>query len=306
MSLTNPSTLNDILGTSSIPENNDTDLEDKGADTGKDTDTNADDKLDSSEETLKTDLDDQDKDNAGKGKSDDKDGKKAPPYHKDPDFQRMKAERDEAKKAQDALREEMSELRGTTNALLEMVKGKAAGAEGADNTDGEYVDITEKTDDELTEWQARDPKGYAANLLAQIKAETQAEQVHAKARNANRETYEEYVKDNPDFETMWKNKEIQGFMAKHPGHNPLSAHMKLTKEKRIQTAVEAALKDHGKKIEKNIRAKYKAGTLGGGATASRVAFSEEEASELKDTKSHGGKVATIADRLRSMRAASGT
>jgi hypothetical protein len=307
MSLTNPSTLNDILGTSSIPENNDTDREDQSKDTGKDTDTNADDKLKSSEETLKTDLTDEDKGKAGKGQSDEGGEEKLTPFHKHPDFQRMKDERDEAKKGQENLREELSEVKGTVNALLEMVKGgKAAGADGADGVEGEYVDITEKSDEELSEWQARDPKGYAANLLAQAKAEYRAETAHASSQNANRSTYDQYVKDNPDFETMWQKKEIQGYMQKHPGHNPMSAHMQLTEKARVQKAVEAALTEHGKKIEKNIRAKYKAGTLAGGTAATRVAFSEEEAPELKDTKAHGGIVSTIAGRLRSMRAASGT
>jgi hypothetical protein len=301
--ITSQSTLKDILGDSStLGGGNESTINDQGKDESPNTDKGDDDKPSSGEEKIAGQ--DEDKGKAGKGQPDEDGEGKLTPFHKHPDFQRMKDERDEAKKGQETLRGELSEVKGTVNALLEMVKGGKAA--GADAVEGEYVDITEKTDEELSEWQATDPKGYAANLLAQARAEYRAETAHSKTQNASRETYDQYVKENPDFETMWQKKEIQGYMQKHPGHNPLSAHMKLTEEARVQKAVEAALTEHGKKIEKNIRAKYKAGTLAGGTAATRVAFSEEEAPELKDTKSHGGIVSTIAGRLRSMRAASGT
>jgi hypothetical protein len=310
--ITETTTLNEILGTSSVTENNDTDREDQGKDKGKGADTGADDKSKPPEGALNTDdLDDEDKDKTGKGKLDDGKGEKekAPPYHKDPDFLAMK-ERNEARaeKAEAeviSVRGELAELKGTVTALLEISKGKGP---DIDKDDPGYKDLTTMSAEEISEFQATDPVGYAANLAAQIEDEIIKKMGHKEAvkateetQNASRATYDQYVKDNPDFETMWKKGEIQDFMKKNPGHNPLSAHMKLTEEARFNKALDTRVK----KIEKDIRAKLKGGTLRGSGGAPRAALSEDDPM-LKDPNKYGGRTAVQAERLRQMRAGAGT
>lgn len=314
--LSTESTLNEIAGVSSTAAEKDAVNDDLDKDKGAGADTDDDkDKSASREEKNVDGHKDGDEDAEGKDKKDtdieDDDKSKAPLYHKDPEFQRMKKERNEAREEVSALKEELAEFRGQMSTLMDLVKaGKAGkGAEDGDGEEGDYKDITAMSEEELSEWQSRDPKGYAANMLAQVRAELTAEQrnntareAQERTREANRKTYDQYVKDNPDFETMWKKGEIQRYIEKHPGHNPLSAHMALTMGARL----EEAIKKKEKEIESNIRAKLKAGTLDGrGSTGIRRMASADDVAELKDTKSKGGIVSAIADRLKAKRAATG-
>jgi hypothetical protein len=301
MQIATEETLNEILGTSSVSEgkgSNDSAATDQGHEEAH-----------SSEGTLNTD--DQGGDKAtgstdGGGDAPDQgdtkgadgtsdEGDKQKPYHENPLTQRLLKERNEA-------RERAARLEGRLEAIEEArteVKGKGDGADGGDLG---YIDITTKTEDELVEWQARDPKGYAANILAQAKAEVKGELVSDSNKEAQerskaevRKTYETYAAKNPDFKEMWEDGKIQEYMRTHPGHTALSAHMEMTEPARFARAVKAKEKE----IEGNILAKRRAsGGLGVGGGGPRKGFTHTEDPALKDTKAGGGLVATIANKLR--------
>lgn len=288
--LTEESTLNDILGVSSAPDDSTTDASTaQGHDGGVSSDVTLNTQGAGSEDTGSNDGEpDDQKDAAG----DDKGGE---PYHKDPLNQRLLKERNEA-------RERAARLEGRLEALEAQAKAKT---DQDDPTGGlGYIDISEKSEDELIEWQARDPKGYAANLLAQAKAEVYGEiksdttkEAAKTEREAVRRAYEGYVEKNPDFKDMWEAGEIQEFMRKNPGHTAMSAHMAMTEETRIEKAIKAKEKE----IEKNLLAKRRAGGglgVSGGGPRGRMPVEDPA---MKDTKAGGGFVTVMANKLRLMR-----
>jgi hypothetical protein len=223
-------------------------------------------------------------------------------YDKDPDWQRMKAERDEAvlKAAQ---------LQGVIDAGIKGTTGEGAAAVAATGEGPApilpYKDITKMSKEELIEWFEDDPVGYEANRFAQFLHEaevirTQREE-GAKRANTVKETFDSYVKENPDFQDRWASGEIKRYMETHPGHNAISAHMMLTKEKegeRTQTLVDKAVRDAVEKERANFRAKRNADTIGDGAGSIKPGSGGDE---LKDTNSQGGLVSAIAGRLSRMR-----
>ncbi len=324
MPLATESTLNEIAGISSVSAEGAAGKDGQGDDKGKGADLNPDGTPKSSDGTLKSDghedaagkeKEGAEKKTDGNGEGGETEDGKAPPYHKDPDFQRMKKERDDARAKFTNVEKELAEIKGNFTTLMELVKaGKTGG--GADTGGDEtlpFKDVTKMSEDEIAEWQAQDPKGYTANIMAQVRYEIEnglkaKDEIKAKqaAQEASKATYEKYANDNPDFETMWNDGTIKDFMKKNPGHTPISAHMALTQDDRINKAIEKAIAAKEKEIEKNIRAKFKAGTLGGGGSFVPTVRESEIAPELRDTKKHGGIITTLVDRLKQRRAASGT
>jgi hypothetical protein len=245
-----------------------------------------------SEETLTTDEGGE----AGKETSgEDKvagDGKPLP-FHKHPDWQRILTERDEAKKEAEAIKAEIAALKTVREEV----------PQGPRYNGPAYVDITTKTNEELAEWQQEDPKGYAANLYAQIKAENwheqQREMGQKNAQERIRSTFDDYRGKNPDFDKMWQSGEIPKFMQANPGHNAISAHQMLTMEARIKEATDKAAKEAEAKVIANQKAKRSAQVLGGGPAVTGGGKSEDAA--INDTKSHGGKISVIARNIIEMR-----
>lgn len=165
-----------------------------------------------------------------------------------------------------------------------------------------FVDITQMTDDEISEKLATDPKWFAANMYRQIReevvADLRAEERAAKQQEMTRKTYETYEKENPDFVSMWQKGEIQKFLETHPGHNPISAHMVLTREAREREKIAQAKKEAEEEVEKRFRAKQKAAVLGSGPSATGRPSLDKE---LANTKDKGGFVNVMAERLRLLR-----
>ena len=170
-----------------------------------------------------------------------------------------------------------------------------------------FVDITQMTEEEITDKLATDPKWFAANLYRQIREEVvsdiRAEEKVAKEQDMTRKTYESYEKENPDFVTMWQKGEIQRFMENNPGHNPISAHMVMTRESRVKEAIEQAKKDAEAEVEKRFKSKQKASVLGTGRAATGRPPID---TTLADTKTHGGFVNVWAEKLRQMRSGANT
>lgn len=222
-------------------------------------------------------------------------------YDKDPDWQRMRQERDEARKEAEAVRLEKARLEGR----LEAAPEKKVVPESLP-----FKDISTLTAEQIREWQEDDPKGFAENLkLAAIheatrtlREEYQAQQARDREQGSLQKTYVKFEEKNPDFTEKWNSGEIVKFIEANPGHNPISAYYELTHEARLAAAVAEATKKAEEEVTKRFQAKKKATVLTGGAS-SMVRTDDDPA--LSNTKAHGGLNAVLADKLAQMRRASG-
>jgi hypothetical protein len=294
----NTGTLNeDGLGQSSSPDQPNIDLDstniigtlpesiDDGPISGK-----------SSEETLKTDEGEEGEVKAGEGPGPDGEGKPEP-YHKDPAWQRIIKEREEAREEAAKIKAEVQSVKAEMEAL------KTVRTPPQTEEKLPYIDITTMEVEKLQEWQMEDPKGYAANLYAQMRYELRKEEEQRvgkeRFKSSIASTFEDYKSKNADFDPMWQKGEIQRFMQEHPGHNAISAHQMLTMETRIKEATDKAAKEAEAKAIANQKAKRSAQVLGG---APAVAGGDKGIDEaFKDTKSHGGKASVLAKRIIEMR-----
>jgi len=265
--------------------------------------------LDASKETIKQDAED-----AGKGedkttpepKKDATSEGDETRFDKHPRWQEMLREREEAKKAVEQERIARAKLEGELEALKRQTQVEKPPVKA------DYKDITALTAEEIAEWQATDPKGFAANMYAQVKAEAmtqmqeslKAEREQEKQRISIEKTYKEFEDKHKDFKPMWDSGEIVRFIEANPGHNPISAYHAMTYETRMQKAIEEArakaIKETEEKVNKNWQAKRTARVLGAGPSG---AGTETEDKELKDVKTQGGLYNVLAKRLDRLRAA---
>ena len=229
-------------------------------------------------------------------------------FDQHPDWIRMKEERDAAVL-------ESAKYKGMVEGISQ-VKGleKVAGDAPVDELPKPlipYKDITKMSKEELLEWMEDDPQGYEANRFAQFMHERDIidyQRNREMQKNTSvKGTFDQYEKDNPDFKQMWDSGEIKKYMADHPGHNAISAHMMLTKEaarksldEKIKEAVDKAIKETTEKVTADFRAKRNAQTIGDGPGGVKMGGANED---LKDTKTQGGLVSALAVRLQKMRAA---
>ena len=265
--------------------------------------------LNPSKETLK-----QEDEDAGKGKD-----KTTPEPKKDatsegdetrfdkhPRWQEMLREREEAKKAVEQERIARAKLEGELEALKRQTQVEKPPVKA------DYKDITALTAEEIAEWQATDPKGFAANMYAQVKHEAlmkmqedfRAEREQEKQRISIEKTYKEFEDKHKDFKPMWDSGEIVRFIEANPGHNPISAYHAMTYEARMQKAIEEArakaIKETEEKVNKNWMAKRQARVLGTGPSGPGA---DTEDKELKDVKTQGGLYNVLAKRLDRLRTA---
>jgi hypothetical protein len=220
-------------------------------------------------------------------------------FDKHPRFQKIMAERDEA-------RLQAARLEGK----IESISPKVDTAKPAALP---FKDIRGLTAEQIREWQDEDPKGFADNLRAQstheakeaIRAELRTREASTKEYNDLKKTYDNFEKKNPEFRKMWDAGEIVAFIEKNPGHNPISAYLEMTgdtitakHQKAIEEAVAKAKKETEDEVTKRFAAKKKATTLTG-SPAGVVQQGEDPA--LSDSKKHGGRTSVLADRLRALR-----
>jgi len=227
-------------------------------------------------------------------------------FDKHPRFQQIMKERDDERRARERLEAQMEILAKVVDAPPDVQGGKPK------EEDLPYRDIGKMTEEELAEWQANDPKGFADNLAAKIKHELLTD-MHRQAeattrRTATEQTYAKFGEKNTDFRARWDSGEIKKFIDQNPGHNPMSAYHEIISEEReksvqtrIDEAVAKAKADTEKEVLARIQSKQKATVLGPGPAINPVR--NEVNPELQDTKRHGGKVTVLADMLRSMRRA---
>lgn len=171
--------------------------------------------------------------------------------------------------------------------------------------DGEplFKDISTMTAAEVREWQEDDPIGFAKNTeemtLFRISARAQQGQ-RDEIRKATfaeiGKTFDEYAKNNPDFNEMWEKNELQAYMQAHPGNNAISAHMILTEQKRLAAIVAKTVKETESRVIKNFQAKKNATVINPG-TISRSAGDDGVDPALKNTKQFGGIHSVLANKL---------
>jgi hypothetical protein len=190
---------------------------------------------------------------------------------------------------------EKSPVSSSDNQSLEIPTGE----------DGEplFKDITTMTAAEVREWQEDDPIGFAKNLeemtlfrISQKAHQSQQAEIRKATVAEISKTFDEYAKDNPDFNEMWEKGELQAYMTANPGNNAISAHMKLTEQKRIDAAVAKAVKETEERVIKNFQAKRNATVIDAG-TVSRTAGEDGIDPALKNTKQFGGLTSVLANKL---------
>ena len=164
-----------------------------------------------------------------------------------------------------------------------------------------YTDVTQVEDEKLIEWFNDNPKQFMSNLYSQmrheLRQELEQETGQKRAQDGFKRTMDSYREENKDFDDMWQKGEIKKFMDENPGHNMISAHQMLVKEKRLAEAVERARKEERENIIKQVKAKRHASVLGSGPAVS----SGPAEKELTNTKQKGGLTSVLADRLAQMR-----
>lgn len=262
-----------------------------------------------SKETLKQETEDAGKEgdkDASEPKKDATGEEEDTRFDKHPRWQQMMQEREQARQLAEQERIARAKLEGELEALKRQASPTAPPVKTG------YKDITALTAEEIAEWQATDPKGFAANLYAQVKEEAlnkmredlKAEQEAERKKISIERTYKEFEEKHKDFKPMWDSGEIVRFIEANPGHNPISAYHALTYENRMQKAIaearEKAIKETEERVNKNWQAKKQARVLGTGPSGPGV---DTEEKELKDVKSQGGLYNVLAKRLDRLRAA---
>lgn len=210
-----------------------------------------------------------------------------------------------------------------SQALRQEIDALKQGMTKPDSTEQEpdYINIADKTEEELREWQDEDPKGYAANLVKQAKAElleelrseqTQKERQRNESsfRDRAEQTHQEFAKTHPDFDDMFDSGELIKFAKENPGHNLISAYFHLKSsnngnetQKLIDAAVKKAIAETEAKVIKQFKTKGHASVLGAGPSAPTARTTQEIPLDLQDTKKFGGTATVLANRLKARREA---
>lgn len=199
--------------------------------------------------------------------------------------------------------------------LAELDARVTTGAKPPEPVKPAYEDLSTLGDEDILNKFNEDPKGFLANFAKQVHAEVkndlmQQQDLRDQERQAQlqeqqtRSTFEKYSKENTDFLEMWNNGDIPKFMEDNPGHNAISAHQLMTAQKRIDEAVQTAVKEAEERVTKNYQLKRTNAVLGStAATPGRGV--PRVPPELKDPKAYGGVTTVLAQRLAARKAQRG-
>jgi hypothetical protein len=153
-------------------------------------------------------------------------------------------------------------------------------------------DLSGLEHDDLVTMLAEDPAGFIGKVTAAVEQSVIAKVSRENAVNTYNSKVEAVVNDyadkNPDFEKMWDDGKIQGFMEKNPGHNAISSHMVLTMEQKITDAKKAGAEE----AVRNFRTKTNNQVLNGGPGI----LPEQRDAALKNPEKFGGRSAVLAAR----------
>ena len=223
-------------------------------------------------------------------------------YDKDPAWQRIMKERDDAREAQIRAEAKLE--------VLEKGKGeKDAGKDEGHTPIFTYDDITKMDDETIREKMEDNPKGFMVNLFSQIVDETVKVMESRAAQQTQKSTidntFKSFAEKHPGdadngikgFNDLWKSGSITKFMQTNPGHNAMSAYLEMTEEARINAATGKAAKEAAAKAADEARkgkaAKEHARVLGTGPSGAPA----DKGETLKDTKSQGGLINAITRNL---------
>ena len=234
-------------------------------------------------------------------------------YDKDPAWQRIIQQRNEEREAR-------IKLEGRLETLEKQKPGEA-------EAELDYRDILKMSKREIAEAldpEDGDPKALFADLARQTRAEVikemggklfTQEQVDARINEVVTETtetrriedgYEQFAKENPGFDDMWKSGELQEYVEKNPWHTHISAFLALSKGKEdteasekaetdVQNRIKTAVKEAEDRVRKESIAKGRARTLGDGPAAVPKGGATDP--RLTDTKKHGGTTRALTQML---------
>lgn len=175
-----------------------------------------------------------------------------------------------------------------------------------------YVDISTMDDDKIADWMDEKPLQFFGNLFQQIVAEAETvimgKLENMGRQNAYQRTFSEFSEKHEGFKAMHDSGQLQRFIDDNPGFDVFSAYHELTSETNAKTAEEArqqeidsavqkAVKEVEDKYKKNKQAMRELRPTDGGATPPAATADKE----LQDTKSGGGLVSVLANRLASRR-----
>ena len=218
-------------------------------------------------------------------------------------FQQLLQERDQAKAELDKIKAELDYLKQQIGGGQNVGFAPQQPAQPSTSPFGTTQPTTDQdiNDDELINMMVEKPKDFI-NLIRQQTLESVLNQVNALTQQQRmQETIVKYAQENPDFVDMWKNGQIQAFMAQNPGHNAISAHMALTQQQRMQKAIEEAVKKKEEELIKQFKAKKKAAVLGAGPSTGEKLSKPGIPPELQDPKKFGGRTTVLAQRLERLR-----
>lgn len=217
-------------------------------------------------------------------------------YDKIPRFQELKEGRDKALEKSDSLAKENADLKQSMSNLEGQVSGMKEGkGQPPKPEELPFKNIADMNDDDLREWQADDPKGYAANILLQAKHELSQDfeqKLGAKDRDAAIDsTFKAYGDKNPDFWDKWNSGETKKFMKENPGHNAISAHQMLTSETRDE-AIRTKTKE---KLLSDLKTKGNINSLGPSGTFTPD-MQGVGGDAMKNPEKHGGETNVLLQR----------
>jgi hypothetical protein len=140
-------------------------------------------------------------------------------------------------------------------------------------SDEEKLDYENMDGEQLLDALHENPKCFVGAIASQVRADLERETEERAEENRYIRTYQDFARENPDFEAMWESGKIKEYMDEHAGHNALSAYLNITQDERIKEAVQSKLAEKG--------------------------LSDQSA--LGNSKKFGGDTRVLADRLRALR-----
>jgi len=172
--------------------------------------------------------------------------------------------------------------------------------QGKKETTPTYKNVMGMDDDDIVDEFTSNPKQFLANFGQQIFHEF-TEQMGKRQEQAAAHSKQETLKSNikkffderPDGQELLASRKIQAFIKENPGHNAFSAYNELTREKRRQSEIDAAVAEAEKKIYKKLKAK---GMAGSSAATVGGRMSDDDPPEVKNPDKFGGAKAVAVKR----------
>jgi hypothetical protein len=135
-----------------------------------------------------------------------------------------------------------------------------------------------------------------------IRQEFESKTAREREQGDLKKVYDDFAAEHKDFNGLWESGKILDFIQKNPGHNPMSAYLKMTEKEKIAEAVAEARKKTEEEVTKRFLAKQKATVLNGGPAS--IPRTDEDPA-LQNTKQHGGLNSVLASKLAEMRRQTG-